>query len=288
MNRYNLFLFEIALILLFSFFQLYGQLMEENLQRMTKNPMEISFILNDQDIEIPTVIDVDDEENEVFIDTDEYIQIQEFTCICNDQLMKSIGELKRHIKTYHRLKDYYTCPICIYKTINFSPFLLHVFDHTKQILFECKLCDYGTFYKSNMKRHVLSHEKKYFKCDFLRCNYKSTTLSPIINHKLNAHYEESVLICDYPECTYSCKNSYDLQVHKGKHSDEKPFKCNQPGCISSFKFKGNLKRHLRKIHFYCENCDLYLENREEAQKHNKTLHTRNKNKKIHKKSKIFK
>ena len=64
--------------------------------------------------------------------------------------------------------------------------------------------------------------------------------------------------CEYLGCTMRFKDNYHLEVHRRKHTGEKPFACEHPECNKKFSQQCNLKTRER-IHngekpYECEYC----------------------------------
>ncbi|XP_071476354.1 uncharacterized protein [Diadema antillarum] len=138
--------------------------------------------------------------------------------------------------------------------------------------FACEMC--GKMYKSNsnLQRHRKSHqERKPFACNLCE---KSYSRRPILTeHKLMVHGDGApktrYQCC---ECTKSYFSLGRLEIHRRKHTGERPFQCKH--CEKSFKEMSNLKRH-EIIHlglkpYKCLVCGRGFNDKGNLQKHEST------------------
>jgi uncharacterized Zn-finger protein len=93
-----------------------------------------------------------------------------------------------------------------------------------------------------------------------QCEYVTATSSSLTVHQ-RRHTGEKPFKCDYPGCDSSFATSGTLTTHQRRHTGEKPFKCDYPGCDSSFATSGALtvhqRRHTGEKPFKCDypGCD---------------------------------
>jgi hypothetical protein len=80
------------------------------------------------------------------------------------------------------------------------------------------------------------------KCDFKDCDYSSNNSYNLNRHKAK-HSDERPYKCDVKDCNSAFKTSDDLTQHGRVHDDKKPFKCDVKDCNSTFKRQSHLNRH---------------------------------------------
>ncbi|CAG2113311.1 unnamed protein product, partial [Medioppia subpectinata] len=125
-------------------------------------------------------------------------------------------------------------------------------------------CDYMNVNKGNVSRHIskMHLNKRPLVCDDcgqtfwgqkrLFLHRKATHLASLVDSGNRRQYK-----CDWHDCTYQCKSLTNLNLHRRRHSGQKPFKCQFPDCVSSFVTNSELKTHTISIHsnespFKCE------------------------------------
>lgn len=62
---------------------------------------------------------------------------------------------------------------------------------------------------------------------------------------MRRHTGERPFKCEWPGCGYAGTQKHHLETHMQSHSDERPFKCDSEGCGKSFKLKSQLGAHMR-------------------------------------------
>ncbi|PNP43892.1 hypothetical protein TGAMA5MH_04176 [Trichoderma gamsii] len=86
-----------------------------------------------------------------------------------------------------------------------------------------------------------------------------------------------------PICNASFKSKQGMQRHeKAKHSDEKPFKCDEDGCDAAFAFKDYLTTHKRSKHLKerlhkCNECTASFFEKGGLEQHQATVHRKERN-----------
>ena len=179
--------------------------------------------------------------------------------------------LKRHVWEVHNIKKTISCLKCDVKLELIKDFHSHMKaihpkklkvarkKETSQSLQTCSICEYSSYLKKDVNSHKKSH-KNYVKnavkpddvphpCD--KCT-KSFTTRKLLTQHLKLHGD---FICTKCLKTFSLKS----QLLSLKHSCNNIQDTNCSLCSKSFRFKGEMKRHVRAFHlkerlFKCKEC----------------------------------
>ncbi|KAF5282620.1 hypothetical protein FQR65_LT14215 [Abscondita terminalis] len=169
----------------------------------------------------------------------------------------------------HRTTGYLQCNVCDYICTESHSLDEHLLSILSGRLFSCNMCDYETNRKARLNEHKFVHsEEKPFKCRV--CDYGCKSSKTLKTH-LSKHLGERAYGCDHK--TYT---NYELQYHKGIHSEEKAFKCGL--CDYSSNFSNDLKTHLRKhldepsYGYSCDKCNFKTYAKSLLQRH-KIVHS---------------
>lgn len=95
-------------------------------------------------------------------------------------------------------------------------------------------------------RHAHSEERPY-KCEESECGK---------TFKLKQDWQTYLRIVHNPECSYCCrycehdfKTEKELDLHLLKdHSNERSYRCTEPGCYKTYTEERHLDRHVRSVH----------------------------------------
>ena len=122
-----------------------------------------------------------------------------------------------------------------------------------------------------------STEKKDNECPV--CQLGFATIGSMIRHKRSVHEKIKKWKCDI--CGKSYTSSQTLIDHKMKHSesDNKPWKCKEPGCIQAYAESQKLRLHRKKAHtkkedmIQCGYCEKEFVFKTRLRHHQHQVHT---------------
>ncbi|XP_013389665.1 zinc finger protein 521 [Lingula anatina] len=215
---------------------------------------------------------------QIFLETDDFIDHhkvhpqQAFICrICNEHV-ESLNNLIGHKVVAH--KDIYPsygfrCKLC-HKAFK-SQDQLDVHMATASHEHQCPQCGKVFKAQSELKDHELKHAGiRSFLCDI--CGVSFVNHAALRKHKSN-HNPSRTFVCS--ECGNKFHKREHLNRHyRTKHSDERPFKCPEPGCPKAFKRGDKLREHLRnhsnETPYVCQHCAKAYKHKEALKYHEKT------------------
>jgi Zinc-finger of C2H2 type len=173
----------------------------------------------------------------------------EFICSTCSKCFSSLFRLKHHMKT-HLPRNKPALPNSTQSQPAPNP---------KSSLFLCHFCGMHFTAGWYLKIHVKKHETEtpgVFKCIGKKCQHLSSSADELRQHsKLHQNGKFT--------SSNSYESSYLLNNHKASHLDERPFRCQVPGCYYSGKLKNDLYAHIRKVHdnpgCQCHFCGKHVE-----------------------------
>ena len=164
----------------------------------------------------------------------------EYECQHCSKVCVSQNELGKHKLAVHN--EGYTCKICG-KTFH-GAFNLHIHEkqHGNHRPFSCKLCDKTFKQKPHLSDHMKTHSNvREYSCEV--CGQQFKLKSTLNQHVLRMHNPTYVrkYACDI--CGARAHTSSALNNHKAKHSDQRPFTCQQ--CGKTFKTARHCQKHMK-------------------------------------------
>uniref|UniRef100_A0A336LIB1 CSON013661 protein n=1 Tax=Culicoides sonorensis TaxID=179676 RepID=A0A336LIB1_CULSO len=137
-----------------------------------------------------------------------------------------------------------------------------------------------------------SFKSNYFECDLCSATYPTATpwkcwrpnCSRLFStsklrkdHEKQFHDKVKSKMCDV--CGMVFKSYSEWQTHRRKHTNEKPFKCNFPGCTVEFRQQYDLTKHTTSIHskkrsFACDRCGATFKLKGNLSSHIRLIHTK--------------
>lgn len=154
------------------------------------------------------------------------------------KIFNTLRELNCHNRSVH-ISARYKCDQCAKEFRLKSSLARHRFQHQPN-KFSCALCDRTFRFASELKSHREGHNKRpRFKCDV--CNKRFQRSNDLKRH-LSVH-DRKKWHCEM--CNYRTSQRRLLRLHKAVHKPP-AIKCTQ--CDELFRFKNQLRRHLKKKH----------------------------------------
>jgi hypothetical protein len=166
----------------------------------------------------------------------------EFICSKCSKCFSSLFRLKHHMKT-HLLKKKPVLPNSSKAVATES----QPAPTPSSSLFLCHFCGMhfiaGLYLKIHMKKHE-TETPGVFKCIRKKCQHLSSSAKELREH--SKLHKNGKFTCN--TCGNSYESSYLLNNHMASHLDERPFRCQVPGCFYSGKLKSNLYAHTKVVH----------------------------------------
>ncbi|KAM5349634.1 hypothetical protein ACJ41O_006139 [Fusarium nematophilum] len=159
----------------------------------------------------------------------------------------SPSSLRLHTLGVHRKERNYPCDECDVKCMHASHLKRHKAQvHSKEKKHVCPECSRAFAMPSSLKKHrKLTHsDESAMACDV--CNEVLPNRSSLLEHKNRMHNPKNKYVCDI--CEARLFSPGQLREHMSVHSDARPVACDFPGCTKTYKTKGGLNQHQRRIH----------------------------------------
>ncbi|XP_068202334.1 zinc finger protein Xfin-like [Palaemon carinicauda] len=159
------------------------------------------------------------------------------------------------------------CDECGIDFAHKSHFVRHKLLHSGTPLLKCGLCSKLFVHKSDIIRHKVMHSFM-FTCDVCGRNFHKRSL--FIMHK-KKHIDEKPFKC---ECGKSFSTSGNYNTHRRIHSGEKPYKCDvcDYKCSQSGRLLKHKRMHTGEKPYQCDICGKYFANAESVKIHMR-IHT---------------
>ena len=144
------------------------------------------------------------------------------------------------------LRKIIMCNKCGYTTQTSRLLTAHKKVHEKyENAIKCQHCDKYFVSEERLNSHFNWRHKRDFKCTY--CDQKFTTKGAQHYHEQNMHtFINGKALHKCSLCTFTCEDSFTMQVHKAKHRKKNfgPFICKN--CNREFKSQDNLIKHVKK------------------------------------------
>jgi hypothetical protein len=182
-----------------------------------------------------------------------------FKCDTCDYSATQRSNLKQHTHAVHLKVKNYKCTQCSYKCGLKTGLNRHIKTvHLKVKNYKCTQCSYKAGTNHNLKTHIkIVHLKTQdFQCD--HCDKPFSRKQHLNEHINSTHKKIKRFWCDV--CDFSSYQRSSFVPHSNSIHLEKKIKCDHVHCDKAFSQKGNLDRHVIRIHkklksYNCELCN---------------------------------
>ena len=180
------------------------------------------------------------------------------------------ASLASHIRRRHdpNRERKFSCALCPQTFHEKNGLRSHItYLHTKELKYSCEKCSFTTYRKHDLAGHCRRVHgegppvEKKFHCD--SCDYRTYQQFHLNLHKKTKHSNERSYKCEAPGChfmtNYDRSFSRHLLSHEDKLEDQFPFACGYRGCDFRRKTETEMKRHEERhegatSRFKCKFC----------------------------------
>lgn len=178
---------------------------------------------------------------------------QLFECSICEQTFTRSGNLKAHVRLYHKDENPFKCSVCKQTFSHLTKFTVHMRKHgiysddKHHKHFTCTICQQSFTYSYHLTRHMRVHTLEKNECSLCK---RTFTCAEHLKHHMNFfHSDENVensFKCSV--CKQTFAQSSKLDVHMREHSirirtNNRPLNCII--CQQTFSQNSNLNRHMR-------------------------------------------
>ena len=141
--------------------------------------------------------------------------------------------------------------------------------------FMCKTCNKCFDRPYRLQRHMQVHNPDRMRISCQICDRSFTRLDTLENHMKCLHSNERPFKCMEPGCSKSFAVQSALFQHLKTHTDGKPYRCTE--CTDSFSLLNKYKHHMREAHpgaeeLRCLDCFKVFTNPQVLEQHKLTEH----------------
>lgn len=173
-----------------------------------------------------------------------------------EQTRRNRSILKEHMRTHTGYAPH-SCRHCPEKFFCRSSLICHVkTDHKTKKMYKCPLCAVHFFTKKDFQDHELKCVKRRsFQCHLCKVTMKRLFMHKVKSHMRRLHTGERTFQC--PSCHEWFLTNSSLRSHMQIHPEIMPFKCSE--CKSRFTSEESKKRHenncLNRSRLECYMCE---------------------------------
>eukprot|EP00094_Tigriopus_californicus_P007796 TCALIF_07508-PA protein Name:"Similar to Zfp26 Zinc finger protein 26 (Mus musculus)" AED:0.37 eAED:0.37 QI:0/0/0/0.37/1/1/8/0/1106 len=211
---------------------------------------------------------------------------EEYQCVECSMGFPKAAQLRRHVKSLHKEKDQFMCPVCKMGAILGKEDLkVHLYkEHGIGEMFRCEECDFECLVKSQYISHVSLHSFKDDKLKCIKCEKEFKSRNGFKLH-LKQHFQEKLFQCSY--CSeFTCAQKLSLIRHLAtKHKKDlmgndlqEIHTCSECDfkSVADYQLKDHiLRKHTSKdkMRFHCQHCDYASVEKAAVDRHVRFKHT---------------
>ncbi|XP_064616681.1 zinc finger protein 652-like [Liolophura sinensis] len=146
----------------------------------------------------------------------------------------------------------YNCPLCPRGFFREPSLKKHCEGHAYGGIHKCHVCSRSYVRLCDFTRHVRSHGT--LRCEY--CEFTTKSQKHFVDHNEQKHHSPKPFRCHFEDCNFASSKLHDLDEHRLIHSQVKCFSCEL--CGKTFAQKGGLYSHkkscMQKRDFLCDIC----------------------------------